>query len=266
MHGREDKVPFPARVGLTVGDLRHALAAGWRDFAARPLFGLFFASFYVLGGLAMLGGLDARGQGWWLIVPTAGFPLVAPFAAVGLYEVSRRREAGLPLRWGAVLGVLRGEQLIMMAGLLFVAFSFWMILAHGVFAIFMGTAGAGLASMHTELFASPEGIAMLAVGGVVGGLFALALFSVTVISLPMLVDRDIDFITAMIASLATVRANPGVTLAWAVIIAVTLTIAMIPAFLGLFVALPVLGHATWHLYRRAIGAGSRAEPGLGLQA
>lgn len=238
---------------LTAGDLRAALAAGWRDFTSHPAYGLFFAAFYVIGGLALLYGLSSLGKGWWLIPVMAGFPLLAPFSAVGLYEVSRRRESGLSPGWGTVLGAMRGhgdEQLILMGGVVFVAFSFWMILAHGIFAIFLGESGIGAET--GGLMLSTDAIMMLLVGSAVGGLFALGLFAITVISLPMLVDRDVDFITAIIVSLGVVRSNKRVMLGWAVLIAVTLTIAMLPLFAGLFIALPVLGHATWHLYTRAV--------------
>lgn len=240
---------------LTLRDLSSAVAAGWRDFAAYPLFGLFFAAFYVAGGLILLYGLSRVGQGWWLIPLMAGFPLLAPFSAVGLFEVSRRREAGEPMRWGAVLGALKGrgdEQLLMMGGIIFVAFSFWMILAHGIFAIFLGDSGIG--SETGALLLSADALLMLGVGGVVGGLFALALFAITVVSLPVLVDRDVDFITAIIISLGVFGGNKPIMIAWAVLIAITLVLAMIPLFAGLFVVLPVLGHATWHLHRRAVGA------------
>lgn len=237
---------------LSFADLRAALGAGWQDFRAEPVFGLFFAAIYVAFGIglyfALAGNVDLL---WWAAV--AGFPILAPFSAVGLYEVSRRREASLPMRWGAVLGALRGrgdEQLLMMGGILFVAFSFWVILAHGIFAIFMAESGIGGESLAALL--TPTGLAMLAVGSVVGGLVALAFYSITVISLPMLVDRDVDFITAIIASLAMIRANRVVALAWAALIALALLVSILPAFLGLLVTLPVLGHATWHLYRRTV--------------
>ena len=241
---------------LTTKDIGNALGAGWRDFAAYPIYGLFFAAFYVAGGLGLVYGLTSMGQGWWLIPIMAGFPLLAPFSAVGLYEVSRRREAGLPLSWRGVLGALGGkgdEQLILMGAIVFVAFSFWMILAHGIFAIFLGSSGIGAES--GALLLSPDAIMMLLVGSAVGGIFALGLFAITVISLPMLVDREVDFITAIIVSLGVVRSNKRVMLGWAALVAVTLTLAMLPMFAGLFVALPVLGHATWHLYRRAVSTG-----------
>lgn len=249
----------PATVARDLGmaDLRAALRAGWQDYKAAPLFGLFFATFYVIGGLLLYLALFQRGQVGWLVPLAAGFPLLAPFTAIGLYEVSRRREAGEPLRWGAILGALRGrgdEQLLMMGGFIFVGFTFWIILAHGIFAIALSSSGYGSESLAFLL--SPNGLAMLAVGSVVGALVALVFYAVTVMSLPMLVDRDVDFLTAIIVSLATVRSNAGVMIGWAAIIGTALFLAMIPAFLGLPVVLPVLAHATWHLYRRAVsGAG-----------
>ncbi|MCB2049070.1 MAG: DUF2189 domain-containing protein [Novosphingobium sp.] len=244
-------LPVAIADDLRISDLTAALRAGLGDFLARPQFGLFFAAIYVFAGLFLTHALFSWGEAGWLIPAAAGFPLVAPFVAVGLYEVSRRREAGLPTDWLKVLGAFRGhgdEQLLMMGGFVFVAFSFWIIVAHSIFAIFMAESGLGGESL--AVFATPAGMAMLAVGSFVGGLMALGFFAVTVISLPMLVDREVDFLTAIIASLATMRANPGVMIAWAFVIAIVLTVAMVPLFLGLFVALPVLGHATWHLYRR----------------
>lgn len=239
---------------LSLADLRNALAAGWRDFLAAPLFGLFFAGIYVGGGLFLAYALFAWGEATWLIPAAAGFPLIAPFIAVGLYEVSRRREAGMPLPWSAVLGALRGrgdEQILSMGVIVFVAFGFWLMVAHGIFAIFLAESGIGSESL--AIFQTGAGIAMLVVGSAVGAVMALAFYAITVMSLPMLVDREVDFLTAIIVSLATIRSNSGVMLVWAVVIAVTLFIAMVPLFLGLLVALPVLGHATWHLYRRVVG-------------
>jgi len=239
---------------LTLRDLRDALAAGWADFRAFPAFGLFFASFFVFSGLFLYFALFTWQQVAWLVPLAGGFPLVAPFIAVGLYEVSRRREAGLPMTWRAVLRALRGrgdDQLLMMGGFVFVGFTFWIIIAHSIFAIAVSASGLGSESL--ALFGTQAGIAMLIVGGGIGAILALVFFSVTVISLPMLVDRDVDFLTAIIASLATVKGNFAVMLGWGAVIAVLLFVAMIPLFLGLFVILPLLAHATWHLYRRVLG-------------
>jgi len=244
----------PSAATLGTDDLRAALKVGWVDFRRAPAFGLFFALVYVAGGLGLWFGLGALGQPVWFLPIAVGFPLFAPFAAIGLYEVSRRLEKGEPLSWPPVLGALTGRgdgQLALMAVGVLLAFGFWIILARGIFAIFMARSGIGFDSIG--LLVSVEGIFMLFIGSVVGAVIALGLFAVTVISLPMLLDREVDFVTAMIASAETVRQNPRTMLIWAAVIAGLLFLAMIPAFLGLFVVLPVLGHATWHLYRRALG-------------
>ncbi len=238
---------------LEWSDLSAALAAGWRDFLAMPRFGLFFGGVYVLAGIAIGWATLSGGNLTWLIPAIAGFPLVAPFVAVGLYEASRRRAAGHALTWRAVLGALKGhgdDQILSMGVIVFVAFSFWMIVAHAIFAVFVGESGLGrdpLAALMT-----PAGLAMLGVGSAVGAVMAFAFYAMTVISLPLLVDRRHDFLTAIIASLAVVRRNPAVMIGWAAIIAALLFAAMLPGFLGLLIALPVLGHATWHLYVRAV--------------
>ena len=254
MEAATDAPIAPVRVArnLRFSDLVAALKAGFADFIACPQCGLFFASIYVGAGLFLAVALFQWGEPLWLIPAFAGFPLVAPFTAVGLYEVSRRREAGEPVKWGAVLGAIKGkgdEQLIMMGGIVFVAFSFWMIIAHGIFAIFMAESGVG---ESLEAFTTPAGMAMLAVGTLVGAILALAFYAVTVMSLPMLVDREVDFLTAIITSLAAFRSNRPMLIVWAAIIAIALMAAMVPAFLGLLVLLPVFGHATWHLYRRTV--------------
>ncbi|MGE4303374.1 MAG: DUF2189 domain-containing protein [Novosphingobium sp.] len=248
--------PVTVASDLRVRDLRAALAAGWRDFTACPVYGLFFGAIYVVAGLFLYYALFNWGAVVWLIPAAAGFPLLAPFVAVGLYEVSRRRELGLPMSWSVVLGALRGrgdEQILSMGVIVFVAFGFWLMIAHGIFAVFMAESGIGSESL--ALFTTTAGIMMLAVGTIVGAIMALAFFAITVMSLPMLVDREADFLTAIIVSLGTVRSNRFVMVTWAVWIAIGLFIAMLPLFLGLLVALPVFGHATWHLYRRAVQGG-----------
>ncbi|HSJ77380.1 MAG TPA: DUF2189 domain-containing protein [Erythrobacter sp.] len=238
---------------LAFGDLMRALAAGWRDFVSMPQFGLFFGGVYVVAGLLIGWAAITGGEPTWLIPAIAGFPLVSPFVAVGLYEASRRRETGDAVRWRAVLGALRGhddDQILSMGVIVFVAFSFWMIVAHAIFAVFMAESGMGGESLAA--LATPAGLMMLAVGSAAGGVMAFAFYAMTVISLPMLVERKVDFLTAIFASLKVVRNNLAVMLGWAAIIAGILFVALLPGFLGLLIALPVLGHATWHLYRRAV--------------
>ncbi|MCC5982992.1 MAG: DUF2189 domain-containing protein [Rhodobacteraceae bacterium] len=254
--------PVQVAQDLTEDDLRAALQKGWDDFKAQPIFGLFFAGFYTLGGLLLYFGLIGQGQAAWFIPIAAGFPLLAPFAAVGLYEVSRRREAGEPMDWPGVLGALRGrgnEQLLLMAVTVLIVFGFWIILARGIFAMFFSLSGIGYETLG--MLFSFTGISMVFVGSVVGALVALALFTITVTSLPMLLDRDVDFVTAMITSAEVVRSNHITMLKWAGVIAVAVFAAMIPLFLGLLVVLPVLGHATWHLYRRGVPVEAPAPAG-----
>jgi uncharacterized membrane protein len=139
-----------------------------------------------------------------------------------------------------------------MAVVIVVFFLFWNFLAHMIFALFMGLSTMTDVSSSLSVFLTPNGLAMLAVGTAVGAVFATLLFSITVVSLPLVMDREIDFVTAMIVSFGTVQASPVVMLGWGLFIAVLVFLAMVPGFLGLLIVLPVLGHATWHLYRRAL--------------
>lgn len=247
--------PLKVSETLSMADLKAALAAGWSDFRAYPIYGVLFAAIYVVGGVLIAFALLQWGNASWLIPAAAGFPLLAPFTAVGLYEVSRRREAGEPVSWRPVLGALRGhgdQQILSVGVIVFVAFAFWLMLAHAVFAVFAAESGGNAETL--AFLVTPLGLAMLAVGSVIGGLMALAFYSVTVMSLPLLVDREVDFITAMIVSLAAMRSNGPILLVWAVIISAILLVALVPIFLGLLLALPLLGHATWHLYRRTVSS------------
>jgi uncharacterized membrane protein len=247
--------PLPEIMELDPGDLRAALAAGWRDFLRAPGLGLFFAGVYVLGGWIITLALTGEGRLWWTLVAGAGFPILGPFIACGFYEVSRRLEAGEPLDWGAVLGVIfrqKDRQIPSMAAVIVVFFLFWNFLAHMIFALFLGKSSMTNVTSSFEVFFTPEGMMMLAFGTAVGAVFAGVLFALTVVSLPLLLDREVDFITAMIASWSLVAANPRVMLAWGAMIAAGLFLGMLPGFVGLFLVLPLFGHATWHLYRRAL--------------
>ncbi|MCK0127558.1 DUF2189 domain-containing protein [Erythrobacter sp. F6033] len=253
--GSNSPVPFKVAGDLTISDLRAALAAGWSDFLAMPQYGLFFGAIFAFAGIALAYATIVLGEVSWLIPAAAGFPLLAPFLAVGLYEVSRRREYGIAVDWPAVLGAIRGrghDQILSMGVLIFVGFGFWVIIAHLIFSVFLVEAGAGSESL--EFLITPMGLAMLAVGSLIGGVIALVFYAVTVISLPMLVDREVDFLTAIFASLRAVSNNSMALLIWAVFIAIIMALAIALAFLGLLIVVPVLGHATWHLYRRTIAS------------
>ena len=246
-----DEIAEPATIGMTA--IGASLRAGWRDFIRAPGFGLFFSTFYVAGGLVLAMVAALSGQEWWLMPFVVGFPLIAPFAAVGLYEVSRRIEAGEPLIWREVLGVVfaqKDRQLPSMAMVILLLFMFWVFVAHTTFALFMGVSALTNITSSAEALMEGRGLVMLVVGTLIGAGFAAVLFSFTVVGLPLLMDREVDFITAIIASVRAVLANPVVLAVWGALIAAILFLGILPLFLGLFVALPVLGHASWHMYRQ----------------
>ena len=247
--------PLPEIGHVEMSDIGVVLRLGLRDFLRAPLFGLFFSAVYVAGGVLLRQVYGVAGQQWWLAPVAVGFPLIGPFAAVGLYEVSRRIERGLPLRWPEVLGVVfaqKDRQIPALAAVIIVVFLFWVFVAHALFALFMGLRAFDTGSDMASLFLEGNGPLMLLVGGVVGAGFAAVLFATTVVGLPLLLEKEIDFVTAMIHSVQTALANPVVMAAWGTVIAGLLFLGMLPLFLGLFIVLPVLGHATWHMYRRLL--------------
>jgi uncharacterized membrane protein len=238
---------------LPVSTLRDIVGAGIADFRKAPQFGLFFSAVYVLGGFLMI--WLGAGHVSWILATSLGFPLVAPFAAAGLYEVSRRMEQGKPLNWSEILSIVwheRTRQLPWLGAIIVIYFLFWTFLAHMIFALFMGLSTMTNVTGSFEVFLTTNGLMMIAVELGVGAILAFLLFSLTVVSLPLVLDREVDFVTAMLLSLQVVKRNPVVMVAWAILIAVLSLAALIPWFLGLMVVLPILGHATWHLYRRAI--------------
>ncbi len=240
---------------ISVSDIRAALNEGWQDFRQAPVFGLFFAGIYVLGGLALWWLSRKTGEIYWLVIGVFGFPLLGPFAAVGLYEVSHLLEQGKRPDWKSVMSVVysqKNRQIPSICALMLIVFMFWAFVAHLIFTLFLGMSAMTNIMSSYEVFFTPNGMTMLIVGTIVGGLLAAAIFSVSVVGLPLLMDKEIDFVTAMIVSVQTVLANFRVMAFWGLTVVVLLFLGMVPFFLGLLVVLPVLGHASWHIYRHVL--------------
>jgi uncharacterized membrane protein len=243
-----------ARIGVT--DLRAALANGLRDFAAFRSDVIFLCLLYPVAGLILVR-LAFGYQMLPLLFPLAsGFALVGPFAAVGLYEMSRRREAGAEAGWPDAFGVFRSPSFpaIVLLGLLLMAiFLFWLATALKIYDWTLGPESpASLAAFFHDVFATHAGWTLIGAGVGVGFLFALLVLTISVVSFPLLLDREAGLDTAILTSVRVVVANPGPMALWGLIVAAGLAIGSLPFLLGLIIVMPVLGHATWHLYRRVV--------------
>ena len=216
---------------------------------------MFFGAFYAVGGSLILWLAWSSGYFYLAYPLIMGFALLAPFGAAGTYEISRRLETGQPLSWSAVLGAVwnrTGMDLGWLALVSLFTFIIWIDIAVFVFLMFYGSGVSSLGELFTNIFTTAWGLTFLVVGNFIGAIIALIVFSFTAVSPPLVVDRDIDFVTAMATSVRAVIANPRTMLAWAVVIAADLTASFVTFHLALLVLFPILGHTTWHLYRKLI--------------
>ncbi len=253
---REPLTPMPAVNALTFDDLKTCLSSGISDFRKATVFGIFFGGVFALGGIFIIQSLLVWKKIWMIYPVIISFPLIGPFAAVGLYEVSRRLQSGQPLAWNEILSVVWNQasrELRWMAFVMLFVFWVWMYQVRLLIALILGQMSFSTWSEFFEIVAfTPQGWTFVIIGHVVGAFLALFLFSITVVSFPILLERDIDFITAMITSVSTVFKSPVVMLSWGVFVTLAVMASFIPAFLGLLVVLPVLGHTTWHIYKKAV--------------
>ncbi|GEP01277.1 DUF2189 domain-containing protein [Methylobacterium haplocladii] len=248
--------PLPRIRRLGLPDLRAALAAGIDDFRAMPTHVLFVILIYPVAGLVIGAATFNSGLIPLLFPLASGFALVGPFAALGLYEMSRRREQGLDPSWMRAYGALHTPSAgaIFLIGLLLAAiFLAWLVTAMGLYwALYGGQAQDSIPAFAREVLTTGRGWTMILIGNLAGFAFSLLALAVSVVSLPMLADRTVDARMAVRTSIAVVQENPLTMLMWGVIVASLLVVGMLPLFVGLAIVMPILGHATWHLYRRAV--------------
>lgn len=255
MTGHSTPSALPDVNAITLADVRGALRAGVADLAGGSLYSLFFGAVFSALGILIWFLLVIEGSSYWALPLAAGFPLIGPFAAVGLYEISRRRERGEALSWPIVLGAVAREgkfQVPSYAFIVLFVFLIWVYLAHLIFALSFGLKPLTNVMTSFDLLLSSAGLTMLIVGTIVGGAIAVFLFVISVVSVPLLMDRDIDVVTAIITSVRAVAASPQPMLIWGVTLAGICVLGMLPLFLGMIIAFPILGHASWHLFRKAV--------------
>jgi uncharacterized membrane protein len=246
--------PAVHRIGLQ--DLRDALAKGFEDFGHYRTDVLYLCLIYPVVGLVLARAMVGQDMIPLLFPLASGFALIGPFAAIGLYEMSRRRELGQPSSWGAAFGVLRTPRfgvILMVGAILAAIFVLWMVAANVIYNATLGPdEPASLGRFLDEVFGTTAGWTLIVVGCGVGLVFAVAAMAIGVVSFPLLLDRDVGADTAIWTSVRAVAANPIPMAAWGLIVAAGLLVGSLPLFVGLIVVMPVLGHATWHLYRRMV--------------
>ncbi len=251
---------------IQTGDLLDALKAGLEDFKAMPSHAIFLCLIYPIVGIVLFRlaiGYDVLP----LLFPlAAGFALIGPFAAIGLYELSRRRELGLATDWRDALNVFRSSSIGAIAalgGLLLVIFLVWLAIAQAIYTSYFGYApAASIPDFIQKVLTTPEGWSLIVIGNAVGLVFAVSVLVMSAVSFPFLVDRDVGAATAVTTSIRAFTQNPVTMTAWGFIVAALLVIGSLPLFMGLAVVVPVLGHATWHLYRKVVEPGDAPRPQL----
>jgi len=241
---------------ISMADLRDALTSGLADFKAMPTHLVFLCFIYPIVIL-----ISARVYAGYEVLPLvfpllAGYTLIGPLVAIGMYELSRRREQGLDISRAHAFDVFRFPSIrsIAILGIILLVIYFaWLVAAQAIYSLtFSGAVPESIAEFARQVFTTPAGWTLIVVGSGIGFLFAVVVFTLSVVSFPMLLDRDVGVMTAVETSIKVVVANPVTMAAWGVIVAGVLFLGSLPFFVGLAVALPVLGHATWHLYRKAV--------------
>ena len=256
MAGPGEMIARPAirRIGLS--DVWHALARGFDDFRAKPSHYVFLSLIYPICG-AVLVTWSSGANMLPLIFPlVAGFALLGPFFALGLYEISRRRERGMDASWRHALDVRHSPALpsiLAVGAMLMVLFVAWLVFAQALYTNLFGPEPPqSMALFLASIFSSENGLLLMLAGNAIGFCFALVVLATTVVTFPMLLDRDVGAVAAIETSLRATLINPVPIACWGLIVAALLIVGTIPIFVGLAVVMPILGHATWHLYRKIV--------------
>ena len=248
----ESALPVPNVRRITTRQPWQWLGAGWNDLWRAPAASLAYGLLFVLMGYLLVSTVE--GQFHSVLALTTGFLLVGPFLALGLYDISRRLEAGEPVSLGQALTAWRANALSialfgLVLGLLMIV---WARLAAVLFAVLMGGRALSLEASAAQIFFTGSGLTFLLVFTVVGAIIAGAVFTISVVSIPMMLERKTDFMTAILTSVAAVRVNPAPMALWAVLIVLFTGLGLLTFYLGLALALPLIGHATWHAYRSLV--------------
>jgi uncharacterized membrane protein len=254
--------PSIRRIGFA--DLKDALSEGLDDFIAMPTHAMFLCFIYPIIGLVL-----ARLAFGYSVLPllyplASGFALIGPLAALGLYELSRRREAGLEASATHAFDVLRSSSIgaITALGLLLLLIvGVWLAVAQAIYVADFGySPPPSFGQFISDVLTTPAGWNLMIVGNAVGFCFAVVVLTISVVSFPLLLDRDVGAAVALLTSIRAVLENPIVMAVWGLIVALLLAAGSVPCFLGLTVVLPVLGHATWHLYRKVVEPKNSPRP------
>lgn len=241
------------RIGTA--EIRESLAQGWDDFLAKRGDLIFLGLIYPFVGFASAFLFTGANLLHLLFPVAAGISLLGPVAAIGFYELARRREDGLESDWSHFLDVRKRpawDSLMSVAGLLLLIFFLWIAVAGILWTSLIGVAPTSVANLLSLVFGTPGGWALIVIGNLIGLAFATLVLTLSVVSMPMLVDCDVDARTALNTSVRAVMMNKGPMARWGLIVAALLMLGSIPAFVGLAVVLPVLGYATWHLYAHMV--------------
>jgi uncharacterized membrane protein len=246
-------VPIVRKIGMM--DLRDALAKGVEDFRAIPTHVIFLSIIYPVGAL-IVAQLTLTDLIHLFFPLAAGFALIGPVAAIGLYELSRRRELDLGLWWTHAFDVRHSRSIggiVTLGVLLIFIFLLWVAVAHAIYiATFGNSPPESIPTFLRQVFTTPQGWTLIVVGNGVGFLFAVVVLMIGVVSFPLLLDRNVGAGVAILTSARVVLRNPVTMAVWGLIIAGLLFIGSLPLFIGLAVVMPVLGHSSWHLYRKVV--------------